>query len=173
MVLPTVVWGVLVLAKRPVDVVEFQPEAFEKLATAFASGKMRNRTEVKAVAKMLGMAEDQVENWRGNIRMGKRVAELLKTRAIMATANAMGSIEDKAFEERDVPAFIAVAKVGGFLQSQGVQVNVAVDQRRQGGDPEHTVAFINTFRDRQKAGLLRRIAAEDAVIVPPDEPSIP
>lgn len=151
------------LAKRPVDVVEFEPAAFEKLATAFASGKLRNRTEVKAVAKMLGMAEDQVENWRGNIRMGKRVAEILKTRAVMAVAEALPAQADKAIEERDTPAFMALAKIAAVVQASGVQVNVAVDARRQGGDPEHTLAFISTFRDRQKAGLLRRLAEAEVV----------
>lgn len=154
-------------AKRPVDVAEYEPQAFETLATAFASGKMRNRTEVKAVAKALGMAEDQVENWRGNIRMGKRVAEILKTRAIMATAEALPYQAEKAKE--DTPAFMAVAKIGAILQASGVQVNVAVDARRQGGDPEHTVAFINTFRERQKAGLLRRLA--EAEVVPSEDVS--
>jgi len=151
------------LAKRPVDVVEFQPEAFERLATAFASGRLRNRAEVKAVAKALGMAEDQVENWRGNIRMGKRVAEILKTHAVMAVAEALPAQKDKAVEERDTPAFMALAKIGAMIQASGVQVNVAVDARRQGGDPEHTVAFINTFRERQKAGLLRRLAEAEVV----------
>ena len=160
--LPDKYWGpgdAISLDDVRTGAVDRTTEKLEMLARLFASGGVRTKPQARKIAKILGTTEYQIELLKKNPKMGKRVAELMKTAAIHYTAEAMPHMARRAKE--DVQAFKVVGQMAEVIAQPGIGVqvntNVSVANQRQGQEPEQVVAFIQTARDRFSAGFLRQL----------------
>lgn len=140
----------------------------EALAEALAAGKLRTPSQIKAMALKLGCTPESVEAERLTPAMAAKVAEMVRSHAVYATAEALPYQAELAKES--TPAFIAVAKVGKVLESQGVQVNTYVD-KRNGGDDMGDRQFFQNFHKRSQLKIVG--GAIDSDPDPPEEPTEP
>lgn len=145
----------------------------QALAEALAEGKLRTPGQIKAMAIKLGCEPEEVERERLTPAMAAKVAEMVRSAAVYATAEALPYQAELAKE--NTPAFIAVAKVGKVLESQGVQVNTYVD-KRNGGDDMGDALWFKGFQQRtnQRLAIVEGSSARDPDPDPPeDEPTEP
>jgi hypothetical protein len=134
-------------------------DEMEVMAKAFAEG-IKTRPQARKLARVLGIPESQVAWWKGNQKIGKMVADILETKAIHGVAEVLPFVIERAKE--DPSMFTALLRFAKLVNSGGVAVQVNVGDQRRGQEPEQVVAFINTFRDRQKMGLMRRLGPVEA-----------
>jgi len=136
-------------------------QKIEKLASALAHGALRTPGQVRRLAQELGCGIQHIEHWKLHPRITRRVAEILRIRALYATAQVLDSQTEKAKE--DVSAFRTLAQISEVLDTGGVKVqsNTVIDQRN-GGDNESDRRFFMRFRDRVSGALVSRLSKDQA-----------
>jgi hypothetical protein len=135
----------------------------QKLADGRLSGK-NQQEKVLRFARRLGCSSRHVLRIMAQPEMMARVRDLIKMKALYGTAKALSAQIEKA--ETDPAAFKTLLQVGKVLEVGGpkVEINTTID-RRNGGDNEAAVQFIERFRERSRQGALR---ARNAVDVTPE-----
>jgi len=151
---------------------EFQKDEAWKLewiARRLAEGRLNKPDQVLRLARRLGVASRWILRVKANQVMMSHVKELIKMRAVYGAAEALGPQVENA--KRDPAAFKTLLQVGKVLEVGGpkVEINTTID-RRNGGDNEAAVQFIERFRERSRQGALR---ARNAVYVTPEMISEP
>jgi hypothetical protein len=145
----------------------FRNEAarLEHVAHAGAMGKLNTPGRIRRLAKRIGASPRFVRRIMVHPTMVKRIRELVRVRAAYGAAEALSSQVEAA--KTDPAAFKTLAQMGKIIENQGskAEVNVTID-RRNGGDNEAAVQFIERFRERSRLGLLRAVNAKD---VTPEE----
>lgn len=151
--------------------VEFQRDEawrLEHIADKLAKGQLGNRQKIYRLAKRLGCRSKFVIKVMGSPVMMARVREMIKMRALYGIAEVIGDQVEKA--KSDPAAFKTLSQMGKVLEVGGggpkVEINTTID-RRNGGDNESAVQFIERFRERSRQGLLRKV--ESAEVVTPEE----
>jgi stress response protein YsnF len=137
--------------------IEIPRDKEELLAEALANGELNTPGAIRKFAKSIGWQPDYLEAKRMSRSMEKRVAELVRRRALYAAANAMPYQEELA--KTDVPAFKTLLQVAKVLDPGGVnvQTQVVVD-KRDGGDNESAVRFNELMIERLAASTGARLA---------------
>ena len=139
----------------------------ESISMAAAAGKLKTPTQIRRLAKKLGCTARHILKYQTNPQMLARVKDLIRMRAVYGAAEALPGQIDRA--SVDPASFKTVLQVADILKQGGKnEMNVTID-RRNGGDNESAVQFIERFRERSRQGLLRAIPGGKAEVVSPED----
>jgi len=157
------------LDEYPTEFMRDEAWRLEHIADKLSKGGLNNSGKVLRLAKRLGCTSKYVLRVMAAKPMMERVTELLRMKAVYGVAEAMPSQIQNS--KSDSAAFKTLLQVGKVLQVGGggakVEINTTID-RRNGGDNESAVQFIERFRERSRQGLLRVNKAQ-AELVKPEE----
>jgi hypothetical protein len=138
-------------------------EKRDKLAQAIAHGLLKTKAQRKALAQELQVSVEHVEGWILHPELMPRVTDIIRLRALHATAEALDAQTGKA-QEGDVAAFKALAQVAKVLEPGGVKVqsNTFIDKRDM-GDNDSDRKFFDRFQKRSqgKFQIVEGTVAED------------
>lgn len=152
--------------------VEFQRDEAWRLniiAGKLSKGGLNTPDKIRRLAHRLGCSSRHIIRVMAQPEMMAAVKHLVKMRAAYGTAEALGSQVENA--KKDVMAFKTIGQMGGVIEVGGgtkVQVNTTID-RRNGGDNEAAVGFIEIMRQRG----LKRINTPQTLQIAPEASSEP
>jgi hypothetical protein len=139
----------------------------EAIADYASRGKLKTPGQVKRLANRLGCTTRHILKWQTNPVMLRRVTDLIRMRAVYGAAEALpGQIERASVDPASFKAVLQVAKIVESGSPKN-ELNVTID-RRNGGDNEGAVQFIERFRERSRQGLLRAIPGGSAEVISPE-----
>jgi len=146
---------------------EFQKDEawrLEHIAAKLAEGKLNTPGQKMRLAHRIGCTSKFILRVMMNKTMMDVVKERIKARAVYGAAEALTHQVEVA--KRDPAAFKTLLQTGKVLEVGGggakVEINTTID-RRNGGDNESAVQFIEAFRKRSRQGFHRNVALAEVV----------